>query len=560
MPDAVGGTSTGRPTKLAALQARGREALERRAWGEAYAMLAAADGGFSLDPADLERLAIAAHLVGRDEESFDAWARAHRGFMGEGDSRRAARCAFWLAIFGLLIACDLARCSGWTARGRRLLERGQPDCPEQGYLLIPEALGAVLGGANAESAQADFERAAVIGERHQDADLTTMARLGRAQALLRLGHAKQGVALLDEAMAAITAGDVSPMATGIVYCGVLLACQWIFDLRRAQEWTQALTEWCSAQADLVPYRGQCLVHRAQLLQLHGAWADALAETRQACAVLSRLGHRPWVGEAFYQQAELHRLRGAFAQAEKAYREASQWGRDPQPGLAQLRLAQGQGAAAAAAIRRATDEAHDSALRARLIGPYVEIMIANGDLPEAKAGAEELASIADNVDAPYLRAAAAQASGAVLLHADEARSALAALRRAWVTWQELGAPYEAARVRVLVGLACRALGDWDGEALELEAAQHAFDTLGATIDLARVDALIRGAAVKTVGGLTAREVEVLRLVAAGQTNGEIATALGISGHTVRRHLQNVFARLGVPSRAAAAAFVAQHGLT
>jgi DNA-binding CsgD family transcriptional regulator len=310
----------------------------------------------------------------------------------------------------------------------------------------------------------------------------------------------------------------------------------------------------------MPYRGQCLVHRAELLQPHGAWPDALDEARRASTVLSQLRHRPWVGEAFYQEAELHRLRGTFGQAEEAYRQASQWGRDPQPGLAQLRLAQGQAAAAAAAIRRATDEARDSAIRARLLGPYVEIMLATDDLPAARAGAQELAAIAADLDAPYLRAAAALATGALLLREADAGAALAVLRPAWATWQELGAPYNAARVRVQLGLACRALGDEDGEAMELDAARKVFESLGAAVDVARLESLARGASRRTVGGLTCREVEVLRLVAAGQTNRQIALALGISGHTVRRHLQNVFARLGVPSRAAAAAFAVQHRLT
>ena len=308
----------------------------------------------------------------------------------------------------------------------------------------------------------------------------------------------------------------------------------------------------------MPYRGQCLVYRAEIMQLHGAWSDAVEEARRACEWLSR-PPGPATGPAFYQRAELHRLRGEFAKAEQAYRQASQFGRTPQPGLALLRLAQGQLDAAAAAIRRAVEEAQDRLTRAKVLAAHVEIMLAVGDVPAARAAADELTAVAADLDAPLLRAVAAHATGAVLLAEGDARAAVAALRRAWTAWQELEAPYDAARVRVLIGLAYRALGDRDTAAMELDAARWVFRQLGAMPDVIQVEALVREAAPRAAGGLTAREVEVLRLVAAGKTNRAIAADLFLSERTVDRHVSNIFTKLGLSSRAAATAYAVEHDL-
>jgi DNA-binding NarL/FixJ family response regulator len=295
------------------------------------------------------------------------------------------------------------------------------------------------------------------------------------------------------------------------------------------------------------------------MTLHGAWSDAMEEARRAATRLTDPPPgRPAAGLAFYQQGELHRLRGELAEAEDAYRQASRWGRDPQPGLALLRLAQDQVDTAAAAIRRVVDEADGFVARSRLLPAQVEILLAAGDVEAAGAAAAELAGLADGLGAPYLTAVAASAQGAVLLAGGDPRAALAALRRAWVAWQELEVPYEAARVRVLIGLACRELGDKDGAAMELDAARGVFRQLAAAPDLARVEALSGGAGAEA-GGLTARELEVLRRVASGETNKAIAAGLFVSERTVDRHMSNIFAKLGVSSRAAATAHAYQHGL-
>jgi len=551
---------------------RGREAFGRQAWGEVYARLSDADAVAPLGADDLELLAIAAFLTGRDEPSVGAWARAHSERLRSRDVPRAVRCAFWM-ILELQARGELARAGGWLARAQRLLDEGRHDCPECGLLLVLVALGKLTGG-DADAAHATFGRAAEIGDRFGDSELKVLGRLGRGQAEAMRGNAPVAMALFDEVMVAATVGEVSPIAVGIVYCAVIDACHAVFDLRRVREWTAALAHWCSSQPDLVPFRGQCLVQRAAILRLSGAWADALEEARRACGLLARPGAAPAapspgegdlsahavpVGAALYQVGEIHRMRGELAEALDAYRLASRYGRSPEPGLALLRMAQGRVTDAEAAIRRVLDECHDRLTRADVLAACVDVMIAAGDRPTARAAADELQALAARIDAPFLRALSAQAGGRVLLAEGDPRAARAALRAAWMAWQELEAPYDAARVRVLMGLACRELDDEDAAELELDAAREVFQRLGAAPDVTRVDELLARTAPAAAGGLTPREMQVIGLVAAGRTNRAIARELAISERTVDRHVSNILTKLGVPSRSAATAYAYEHGL-
>ena len=535
---------------------RGRKSHGRREWPDAYDSLSRADQSAPLGAEDVVLLATAAFMVGRDDEWMSGLERAHHLYEDAGEPLRAVRCAFWIGMNRALRG-DVGPATGWLARAHRLLEREERDSVERGYLMLPVVFQHEASG-DLEAAAATAGEAAEVGERFGDADLFAIAVHAQGVYLVRHGRVREGLGLLDEAMVAVTTRELSPPVTGLVYCGVILACQEVYEVRRAQEWTAALTRWCEQQPGLVAFTGRCLVHRAEIMQLRGAWPDALAEARRAGERLAQGPNREASARAFYLQAELHRLQGQFDAAEAAYREASRHGWEPQPGVAQLRLAQGRTDAAVAAISRVSSETTEPLRRAGLLPAYVEIMLAAGEIEEARTACGELEAIAENFESAMLGAMLAHARGAVALAEGDYRAALVSLRQALRRWQELEAPYDAARARVLLALACRALGDSDATELEVEAARSAFAELGAAPDLARI-ALLGRPGSGDFHGLTRRELEVLRLVAAGKSNREIASALVISEHTVARHVQNIFAKLDVSSRTAAGAFAFEHDL-
>ncbi len=534
---------------------RGRQAYTREEWREAYELLSAADRRDPLGAEDLGLLATSAYMIGRESEYLGLLERAHRAHLDAGEPLAALRCAFWIGV-GLAGRGEMGRAGGWLARAERLLGECGADRVERGYLLLPAVFEHEANG-ELEAAAATAAQAAAIARRHGDSDLFALAAHEHGHVLIRLGRGKDCLRLLDEAMLAVTAGELSPIVSGIVYCGVILACRDAHELRRAQEWTAALSDWCGRQPDLVAFTGRCLTHRAELLQLHGAWDRALEEAARAEERSSRAENRAAGAEAAYRRGEIHRVLGELEVAEAAYREASRNGREPQPGLALLRMAQGKLGAAAAAINRALAECAEPGRRTALLPARAEIAIAAGDFASARAASDELSALAHDAEDGALGAVAAAVRGAVELAEGDAAGALVALRHAENVWQRLEAPYEVARVRELIGLACRALDDDDTAALELEAARAAYARLGARHDLARVAALVDDGAERH--GLTERELEVLRLVAAGDTNKAIAARLVLSERTVDRHVSNILAKLRVSSRAAATASAYERGL-
>lgn len=554
---AVQGTPTGEGASQAPAQIeRGRDCYRRRAWAASFEELSRAERAGTLAGEDLELLATAAYLIGRETDYLAFLERAYQAHVAAGATLAAARSAFWLGL-RLLFRGESGRANGWFERARRLLERQTHPCVEQGYVLLATTQLKIEAG-EVEAATHSAESAIEIGERFAEADLVAVARhlLGRIR--LVQGNVGQGLALLDEAMLSVTGGELSPIVTGLIYCSVIEGCQEVYALERAQEWTAALAKWCEQQPEMIAFTGVCRVHRAEILQLRGAWSEAFAEAR--CALDRSLEVNPRAAAAaFYQLAELQRLRGDFGAAEAAYESASHAGLEPQPGLALLRLAQGRVDVAAAAIRRVVASSSECARRAKLLPAFVEIMLACGDTESARSACSELEQIAARLSGSAIWAAAAQARGAVELAEGNALGASSALRRAWQLWQGVDAPHMAARVRVLMGVCCRALGDEEGAGLELAGARAVLARLGAAPDIAQLDELTARRASILPHGLTRRELVVLRSLAAGKTNRAIGAELRLSEKTIERHVSHIFMKLDVGSRAAATAFAYEHHL-
>lgn len=536
---------------------RAQDAFDRLAWTEVVELLESV-GERALGPHDLERLATARYLTGRDAGSVTAWDRAHHAHLAAGSVDDAVRCAVWLGLT-LVLRGDMAQAGGWLGRAGGLVEEGAVTDRGLGYALFPAAFQAFVGG-DLSTAVDRATAAEAIGRSARQPDVVAMAQTVRGQAHLAAGDLTAGVSDFDQAMIAVTAGEISPVPAGIVYCAVIAHCVAMSDVRRAAEWTDALSRWCDRQQDLVPYRGQCLVHRSQVLQLRGSWPEAVAEAEAATERLAEPPH-PALGLAHYQRAELHRLRGQLAEAEQAFRDASRHGHDPVPGLALLRLIQGDVDAAVASMRRAVAEpAQPDRSRERLLAAAVEVFLAADDLPSAQECAEELDRRRGDDPVPVIDGLAEHCRSAVLLAADEAVAAIEAARAAVRRWRELDMPYERARSRMLVGRALLAMGDLDAAELELDAVTEELQRLGAVPDLSFVESAKHPTQRnRSAGGLTERELEVLRLIAAGETNRRIAELLLISEHTVARHVQNIFSKIAVSSRAAATAWAYDHDL-
>jgi DNA-binding CsgD family transcriptional regulator len=534
--------------------AQGRDFYHRRVWTDAYRSLACADQTQPLGREDLELFGTSAYLSGQDAEFQNILERCHRAHLAAGDNMRAARSGFWLALNSLLNG-QVGPATGWLARARRLIE--SCDCVEHGYLLLPVAEQNLAEGKT-DDAQTAAMNAGEIGLRFNDADLIACARHLQGRVFIQRGQTREGLALLDEAMLAVVAGELSPIMTGLMYCSVIDACQQVFALSRSREWTSAFAGWCEQQPEMMAFTGTCLVHRAEILQFTGAWPDAMNEAARACERCTRANRRPPAG-AYYQQGEILRLRGSFTAGENAYLRASELGCEPQPGLALLRMAQGRLDVARAAISRAVDAATEPLHRTRLLPAYIEIMLAAGEIQDARRASSELEGFANHIATDVLHALAGHARGAVELADGDARTAIVLLRRAFDIWQQLEVPYDAARARVLLGVACRSLGDTETAALEFRAARSALERLGAAPDLARLDVIERGETSPRPQVLTSRELQVLRLVAAGKTNKSIARELSLSERTVDRHISNILTKLSVPSRTAAITYAYHYKL-
>jgi DNA-binding CsgD family transcriptional regulator len=535
---------------------RGRAHYCRRAWAAAHEALSRADQVSPVSIEDLERLAICAYLIGRDDEYLSLLQRAYHAYLTAGATTSAARSAFWLGL-RLMFRGEAGQSSGWLGRAERLLLDEPVESIERGYLLLATAQ-LELDAAKFTGATSSAETALLIGERFCEIDLCATARhlLGHIQ--MRLGNVGAGLAYFDETMVAAVSGELSPIVTGLIFCSVIEACQDVCAFERAQEWTLALADWCAQQPEMVAFAGICSVHRAEILQLKGAWPAALLETERALSRCAPINRRA-TGAAHYQQGELHRLRGELDLAEDAYRCASEFGCEPQPGFALLRLAQARVTAAARSIEPTLTATTDPSRRARLLPAYVDIVLADGQPEVAEQASRELAALAERFDSGVLRASAVQAQGAVLFAQADVIGALRMLRDACRMWDSIGAPYPEARARVMIAQCCKALEDDDGQRLETDAARAIFERLGARLDLSRLDGPSVPEASARSQTLTPRELQVLRLVATGRTNKNIARALTLSEKTVERHVSNICTKLDVPSRTAATAYAYEHRL-
>jgi class 3 adenylate cyclase len=462
-----------------------RAALDRHAWADALALLRQADAAKGLDAEGLEMLADAAWWMAEPDESLAARERAYAAFVSAGNTRHAAAVALRLGQDNGNKRA-YAAAGAWLERAQKLLE-GDEDSLEYGYLLFVQiAVGhAELGlDATVEIAR----RAADIGKRFGDRDLQAFAAMGEGLTRIHYGDVPEGLARLDTATVAAVAGELSVFTTGWVYCGTIGACRDLADYRRASEWTEATTRWCERQS-VTGFPGICRVNRAEVIERRGSWAQAEQEARKACEELQRFQISEVAALGFYAIGDIRLRMGDLPAAEDAFRRAHELGSIPEPGLALVRLAQGDAAAAAASLKRALANEHERSTRARLLPAEVEVALAIGDRERAREASKELDAVAVTFGTVAMDAIAGTARARLLLADGDPVSAERTISAALRQWQELEMPYDVARGRVLLAAALRAQGDEPAAKLELQAARSTFERLGARLDIRHASELL-----------------------------------------------------------------------
>lgn len=530
---------------------RARAAYTERQWAQARERYLAARALAPLSAEDMAALSDAAWWEGAIDQSLSACEEAYRLYLHGNEPRPRPAAMLALDIgFSWYLRGEESMGSGWISRAQRLLE-DETDCVEHGYLKAM-AIDEALGAGDFEAAIGAARAVAAVGARHGDETLCSYALVGEGIALVKQGHVRDGLAALDEAMLPVVAGRVRPTWAGNIYCQLMSVCQELADLRRAQQWTDATARWCEGFSNAVMFLGVCRVHRAQLLQVHGDWTRAEDEIAQVCRNLEAMNVGA-VGLALYELGEVRRMRGDLPAAASAYAQAHEHGIEPQPGLALVWVAEGDPSAALDALKACDARTADPLAKTRLWEALVQAAVAAGDLPTAQAAAGALEAAARTYASPGLLAAAAECRGRVCLATGDVAAAMEALRSACRRWQDLMAPYRVAQTRLALAEALQRNGDERGASLERDAAAGSLAKLGVT---ASVPA---GRPAALPDGITRREVEVLALVAQGLTNREVAGALVVSERTVARHLANLYTKIGVTTRTAAATYAHRHGL-
>jgi ATP/maltotriose-dependent transcriptional regulator MalT len=528
-----------------------RDALRSCDWQAALDAASAVPAQTALIDAErFDLLAEAAWWLGRLDECIAARERAYLMFDGLGEQRRAGQCAVWLYEHHA-IAARPAMAGAWLQRARRALDH-EPDCVELGALLLREAERA-HGGGELDRAHALAGRVTALGRTLRSPDIEAEALQTTGRILIDQGRVAEGLSHLDEAMLFAVEGRLGPYSTGKVYCSLISACEELGDLDRAAEWTEATLKW-ARQHPFAIFPGICRVHRAVVLGRRGRLAEAEREAERACAEL-RGSHVGNSAAAFAEVGEIRRRLGDLDGADEAFAMARQLCGQPCGGLALLRLAQGRVDAARSIVDGCLQGATSMLARARLLPVCVHVAVAAADFDGARDALAELERIDSVYGIPYLRATVLSTRGRLQLAQGDS-AATETLQRAVETWQALDIPYEIATARTLQGQALRAAGNGSAAADCFAAAVELFNRIGARLDARRV--LVDRKPARPAG-LTEREVQVLRLVAAGLTNNEIAGELQLSAKTVSRHLSNIFTKIGVTSRAGATAFAFENEL-